>query len=98
MSAALAIQFQSLAISYSSLGHLAAQHKAQDDGDSKDQGQVAKALQAQNEAIKGTQGKDSTNNSKHPELSEPHLVLASPAGIESTSTAMSTMPSPLVAM
>ncbi|MBT0570052.1 DUF2345 domain-containing protein, partial [Curvibacter sp. CHRR-16] len=27
-----------------------------------------------------------TNNSKHPELSEPHLVLASPAGIESTTT------------
>ncbi|MBT0571902.1 type VI secretion system tip protein VgrG, partial [Curvibacter sp. CHRR-16] len=75
---------------HSSLGHLAVQHKAQDgaqsDGDSKDQGQVAKALQAQNEAIKGTQSKDSTNNSKHPELSEPHLVLASPAGIESTTT------------
>lgn len=42
------------------------------------QGAVADAAKAQNDAIKGTGG-------AQPELSAPHLVLASPAGIESTS-------------
>ncbi|MGJ7512721.1 type VI secretion system Vgr family protein, partial [Variovorax sp. GT1P44] len=52
--------------------------KAQEDGD---QDQVARALKAQNDAIKGKGG---TEEGKFPELAEPHLVLASPAGIEST--------------
>ncbi|QDL56418.1 type VI secretion system Vgr family protein [Rhodoferax aquaticus] len=60
-----------------SLGNLAAQHQAQDAGEGADQGEVASALQVQNEAIKGKEG-------VHPELAEPHLVLTSPAGIEST--------------
>ena len=52
-----------------------------------DQDAVTRALKAQNDAIKGTGG--SGAESSFPELAEPHLVLASPAGIEST-TAQST--------
>jgi len=51
-----------------------------------DQDEVTKALKAQNDAIKGS-GK--AGNGHFPELAEPHLVLASPAGIETT-TAQST--------
>lgn len=47
-----------------------------------DQDEVAKALKAQNDAIKG-QGGDPTKG-EFPEFSEPHLVIASPAGIETT--------------
>ncbi len=56
---------------------------AQDQGD--DQSTVAKETQRQNEAI---QGKGSADPAKghFPELSEPHLVLASPAGIAATAT------------
>lgn len=43
-----------------------------------DQSAVADVLEAQNKAITGA-------GTKFPELSEPHLVLASPAGIEMTS-------------
>jgi len=70
---------------HGSLGELAQQHRAQE-GSGADQAEVAASLKAQNEAIegKGAEG-------KFPELSEPHLVLASPAGIES-STAGSTHP------
>ena len=71
------------------LGELAAQHQAQE---ARDQGEVAQALQAQNEAVVGESA-----NTTHPELAEPHLVLASPAGMEST-TAGSTMPSVLGGM
>lgn len=46
------------------------------------QGEIAQVIRAQNTAIKGTGG-------MFPELSAPHLVLASPAGIETT-TAQST--------
>jgi type VI secretion system secreted protein VgrG len=46
-----------------------------------DQDYVTKALEAQNDAIRG--GK-ATGEGRFPELAEPHLVLASPAGIEST--------------
>lgn len=60
---------------------LAQEHKAQEK--TGQQSEVAKTVQAQADAIRGT-GKDS-----FPELSEPHLVLASPAGIELT-TAQST--------
>ncbi|MBO9648232.1 MAG: type VI secretion system tip protein VgrG [Variovorax sp.] len=56
----------------------ATQAKAQQSGD---QDKVARALKAQNDAIKGKGG---TQEGKFPELSEPHLVLASPAGIETT--------------
>ncbi|MDP9994128.1 type VI secretion system secreted protein VgrG [Variovorax boronicumulans] len=52
-----------------------------------DQDEVTKALKVQNDAIKGGTG-DSRAGS-FPELAEPHLVLASPAGIQ-TSTAQST--------
>ncbi|MFM7024978.1 MAG: type VI secretion system Vgr family protein [Limnohabitans sp.] len=61
------------------LGDLAREHQAQDNTD---QGEVAQALQAQNEAIEGK-----AQEGKFPELQQPHLVLASPAGIESTSAA-----------
>ncbi|QDL54690.1 type VI secretion system Vgr family protein [Rhodoferax aquaticus] len=63
-----------------SLGNLAAQHQAQEAGEGADQGEVASALQMQNDSITGKTAKDTA----HPELTEPHLVLASPAGIEST--------------
>jgi type VI secretion system secreted protein VgrG len=51
-----------------------------------DQDEVTKEIKAQNDAIKGA---GSASNDSFPELAEPHLVLASPAGIE-TSTAQST--------
>ena len=51
-----------------------------------DQDEVTRALKAQNDAIRGS---GSASNGSFPELAEPHLVLASPAGIE-TSTAQST--------
>jgi type VI secretion system secreted protein VgrG len=46
--------------------------------ESAQQHEVADSLKAQNDAVRGT-------GEKFPELSEPHLVLASPAGIEATS-------------
>ncbi|RQO38901.1 type VI secretion system tip protein VgrG, partial [Variovorax sp. KBW07] len=55
--------------------------RAQDTGT--DQSDVAAALKSQNEDIAGlTQGSD--KESDFPELSAPHLVLASPVGIETT--------------
>ncbi|WP_369802485.1 DUF2345 domain-containing protein [Limnohabitans sp. DM1] len=72
---------------HDSLGDLALQHQAQEVSD---QGDVAQAIADQNKAIAGD-GKStgtSTNTgegqAKFPELQEPHLILASPAGIEST--------------
>lgn len=59
------------------MGEVAAQHQAMDDG--ADQTHVSDALKAQNQAIKG--GDDA---SQLPELTAPHLVIASPAGIETT--------------
>ncbi|MFZ3289447.1 MAG: type VI secretion system tip protein TssI/VgrG, partial [Telluria sp.] len=68
------------------------QHKAQADvaldhgaQESGQQAAVADIVKAQNDAIKGAGGADGG----FPELSAPHLVLASPAGIETT-TAQST--------
>jgi type VI secretion system secreted protein VgrG len=48
-----------------------------------DQEEVIQSIKAQNDAIKGTApaGKD-----RFPELADPHLVLASPAGIETTTS------------
>lgn len=46
-----------------------------------DQDEVTKALRAQNDAIKGD---GSTGEGHFPELAEPHMMFASPAGIEST--------------
>jgi type VI secretion system secreted protein VgrG len=61
---------------HEALGDLAKQHQAQD---ATDQGDVAKDIQAQNDAVqgKGAEG-------QFPELAEPHITIASPAGIEST--------------
>ncbi|APW36799.1 type VI secretion protein ImpA [Rhodoferax koreense] len=68
---------------HASLGSAALEAKAQDTGD---QDRVAQALTAQNESIRGT----ATGREGHfPELDEPHLVVASAAGIE-TSSAQST--------
>jgi type VI secretion system secreted protein VgrG len=65
------------------LAELAQKNGAQDNFDN--QGAVATVLQAQNQAIEGT----TSGNGSFPQLAEPHLVLASPAGIAST-TAQST--------
>ncbi|WP_211441417.1 type VI secretion system Vgr family protein [Collimonas humicola] len=59
---------------------------AQQAGAQEKQGQqadVAQTLKAQNDAIKG-QG--TSEEGSFPELSQPHLVLASPAGIETTTS------------
>jgi len=68
---------------HASLGDLAAQHLAQDTAD---QGEVAKDIHAQNDAIQGKAGSPSggAGADKFPELSQPHIVLSSPAGIAST--------------
>jgi len=63
------------------LAALAHAHQAQEDGD---QQHIAKCIKNQNEAIEGT-GSAATKDLGFPELSAPHLVLASPAGIQSTS-------------
>ncbi|WP_090137926.1 type VI secretion system Vgr family protein [Limnohabitans sp. DM1] len=62
---------------HDSLGDLALQHQAHE---ASDQGDVAQAIEDQNKAIAG---EDKTEG-KFPELQEPHLILSSPAGIEST--------------
>ena len=62
------------------LAEAAQAHKAQDAGD--DQDTVQKALGAQNTAIAGND-----RSGDFPELTEPHLVLASPAGIEASTPA-----------
>ncbi|AMO92766.1 rhs element Vgr family protein [Collimonas fungivorans] len=59
---------------------------AQQAGAQEKQGQqvdIAKILKAQNDAIKGS---GAGGDGNFPELSSPHLVLASPAGIESTTS------------
>ncbi|MEJ8852913.1 type VI secretion system Vgr family protein, partial [Variovorax rhizosphaerae] len=61
------------------LSEAAQEAKAHESGD---QDQVTQALKAQNDAIKGSGGDKAQG--QFPELSEPHLVLASPAGIEAT--------------
>jgi type VI secretion system secreted protein VgrG len=49
-----------------------------------DQAEVAKSLKEQNAAVKG-EGAARVEAGQFPELAQPHLVLASPAGIETTS-------------
>ncbi|AMO98825.1 rhs element Vgr family protein [Collimonas arenae] len=63
---------------HDNLAGVAQQNQAQDAGG--DQSDVADAIKAQNDAIKGSGGEQGS----FPELAEPHLVLASPAGIETT--------------
>ena len=69
------------------LADLAKQHQAQEDGQ---QDAVAKALEVQNKAIKGEGPSGSGSGSadaqagKFPEFAQPHLTLASPAGIQAT--------------
>ncbi|MDZ4360764.1 MAG: type VI secretion system tip protein TssI/VgrG, partial [Variovorax sp.] len=67
---------------HESLGSAAQEAKAQDAGDQDD---VAKALKRQNDAIKGAGKQAKPETGSFPELDEPHLVMASPAGIQSTS-------------
>ena len=62
---------------HEALSQLASGHQAQEEGD---QDAVAQAIEAQNKDIAG----ERKTEGKFPELTEPHLILASPAGIEST--------------
>jgi type VI secretion system secreted protein VgrG len=64
---------------HTTLATAALQCEAQDSGQ---QHEVADALAAQNDSLRGT-------GDKFPEMTEPHVVIASPAGIETT-TAKST--------
>jgi type VI secretion system secreted protein VgrG len=73
---------------HASLGALAQQYQAQD---AKDQAVVAQAMLAQTQEIRGTAGgtSSSTNSDPNspkpfPEFSAPHLLLASAAGVAST--------------
>ena len=59
----------------------AQKNKAQEGND---QAEVAKSLKAQNDAVQG-EGATDAEAGCFPELAQPHLVLASPAGIETTS-------------
>ena len=63
---------------HESLSELAQQHGAQQPD--ADQRKVTRTIKAQNAAIRGT----TTDDNPFPELSEPHLTLASPAGIQTT--------------
>lgn len=65
---------------HESLAELAQQNQAQDPGS--DQSDVAKVIKAQTDAIYGKAGNSAEGN--FAELAKPHLVLASPAGIETT--------------
>ncbi|WP_199220169.1 type VI secretion system Vgr family protein [Limnohabitans sp. Rim8] len=67
---------------HETLANLAKDHQAHD---ADDQDEVAKQLKAQNEAIKGeAKGQAKGEEGQHPELTEPYLIMASPAGIQST--------------
>ena len=61
---------------HEALGDLATQHQAQD---ATDQGDVARDIQTQNDAVQGKSAEG-----QFPELVEPHIAIASPASIEST--------------
>ncbi|MBJ7308833.1 type VI secretion system tip protein VgrG [Rugamonas sp. CCM 8940] len=65
---------------HEALAKLARQYGAQDD---EGQVKVAQAVKAQNRDIQGGTG-DSGADASFPQLAAPHLVLASPAGIEAT--------------
>jgi type VI secretion system secreted protein VgrG len=64
---------------HESLTGLAQQHAAQQPD--ADQSEVAKAIKAQNDAIRGG---TKTDDNPFPEFAEPHLTLASPVGIQAT--------------
>ena len=64
---------------HESLTELAQQHQAQ--GSGADQSDVAKSIKAQNDAIRGGA---KTDDNGFPEFTEPHLTLASPTGIQTT--------------
>ena len=64
---------------HQNLGELALQHQAQQ---ASDQSEVAKALEKQNAGIQGAG--TPAQEQPFPELAEPHITLASPAGIAST--------------
>jgi type VI secretion system secreted protein VgrG len=66
---------------HDALANAAIQATAQDD---QDQLGVAQALKAQTDAVKGKGPTGQSADGAFPELIEPHLVLASPAGIEAT--------------
>ncbi len=71
---------------HASLGDLALQHQAQS---AQDQADVAQAIETQNQGIQGKRaaaptGTGSTAQNPFPELADPHITLASPAGIAST--------------
>uniref|UniRef100_C5CNC9 Type VI secretion system Vgr family protein n=1 Tax=Variovorax paradoxus (strain S110) TaxID=543728 RepID=C5CNC9_VARPS len=67
---------------HESLAQVAQQAKAHETGD---QDEVARALKAQNDAIRGQGGPSGPG--EFPEFQEPHLTLASPAGIQATTAA-----------
>ena len=66
---------------HEALANAAIQATAQDD---QDQLGVTQALKAQTDAVKGKGPTGQSADGAFPELIEPHLVLASPAGIEAT--------------
>lgn len=79
---------------HESLADTAQQAGAQDTG--KDQSDVAAELKHQNDQIQGKGGASSARDSDaegFPELAAPHLVLASPAGIETTTAGSTHMAS-----
>ncbi len=63
---------------HETLGQLAQAHQAHE---TDDQDAVAQQIKQHNEAIRG---KANANEGQHPELSEPHVVLASAAGLNTT--------------
>jgi type VI secretion system secreted protein VgrG len=73
-------RLEQAAQTHEQLADLAKQHRAQEAGQ---QDEVAKALDAQNKALKGTAQLDAQAG-KFPELEQPHLTLASPTGIQAT--------------
>ena len=60
---------------------IAQRNKGQEAGD---QAEVARLLQSQGDAVRGS-GSGTATSGTFPELAQPHLVLASPAGIATTS-------------
>jgi type VI secretion system secreted protein VgrG len=65
---------------HETLANAAVQAQAHDEQDLTD---IAKALKTQNDDIRGEGGDDAKSS---PELAKPHLVLASPAGFEATTS------------
>jgi len=66
---------------HESIAELAQQHAAQ--GATGNQSEVAKSIKAANDEIRGS-GKAKPNTNDFPEFAAPHLTLASPAGIQTT--------------